>query len=198
LALLLVILGWWGYRTWQVRQEHAAQRLLTQALTSLDPTAPTPEGEEAEQPFSREGEDALQLLQRTRQEYPSTAAAEQALLQIGNVHYQRGEYDSALEAYQTYLGQYPNGGWVLLAIVGKGYALESEGRYQDAALTFRALADRYKHHTLGAEALMGLGRCLTALDQPKKAVEVYERLITDYPATPWARQAQMQIASLQR
>jgi TolA-binding protein len=186
LAILMVILGWWGYRTWQARQEGAAQLLLTHALQ----TAETPkEGSTA-------AEDALQLLRQTREEYPWTAAAEQALVQIGNVHYQRGEYQEAVQGYQAYLEQYPSGPWGLLAGLGKGYALEAQERYEDAAATFRAFADRYQGHSLSAEALMGLARSLTQLDQRTELVDVYQRVTAEYPGTRWARDAERQLVTL--
>lgn len=193
-AILMVVLAWWGYRTWQARQEGAAQLLLAQALAATE-TAKA--GETPEQPGgAAAGEKALQLLRQARDGYPWTAAAEQALVQIGNVHYQRGEYQAALEADQIYLEEYPNGAWVLLAGLGKGYALEGLERYQDAAATFRAFADRYQGHSLRAEALMGLARSLSQLHKPSEAVEVYRRVTEEYPGTRWAQQAERQLISL--
>jgi TolA-binding protein len=191
-AILMVILGWWGYRTWHARQENAAQLLLAQAFEA----AATTKGEETpEQQGSTAGEKALQLLRQAREEYPWTGAAEQALVQIGNVHYQRGEHQEAVEAYQAYLEQYPSGAWVLLAGLGKGYALEALGRYEDAAATFRAFADRYKGHSLRAEALMGLARSLSQLDRRSEVLEVYGRVIEEYPGTRWAQHAERQLVS---
>ena len=193
LAILMIILGWWGYRSWQARQEDAAQLLLAQAFQAA---ARTKGGETPEQQGSTDPEEPLRLLRQAREEYPWTAAAEQALVQIGNVHYQRGEYQHALEAYQAYLEEYPGGAWVLLAGLGKGYALEALERYEDAAATFRAFAERYKGHSLRADALMGLARSLTQVHQPSEALEVYARVIDEYPGTFWGRQAERQVISL--
>lgn len=192
LAIFMVILGWWGYRTWQARQEGAAQLLLAQAFQAAERTKG---GETPEQPASTDAEEPLRLLRQAREDYPWTAAAEQALVQIGNVHYQRGEYQQAVDAYQAYLEQYPGGAWVLLAGLGKGYALEALERYEDAAATFRAFAESYKGHSLRADALMGLARSLSQLNQPSLAAEVYRAVTEEYPGTLWARQAERKLIS---
>src|SRR3972149_2438927 len=67
--------------------------------------------------------EALERLVRLRQEYPGSQAAEQSVLQTGNIYYHQGEYEKALQAYQEYLGTYPSGASTVLAGVGRAYAL---------------------------------------------------------------------------
>ncbi|MFQ5846445.1 MAG: tol-pal system YbgF family protein [Candidatus Methylomirabilales bacterium] len=200
LTALLAVSGWWGYRTWQVKRETAAQALLARALLGVGDLAQPPGTEEkrgAQQP-SIDAKTRMALLLRIRNEYPSSDAAEEALLAIGNVSYDGGDYQQALQAYQDYLRDYPTGWGVFLAGLGKAYALESQQRYEQAAATFRTLADRYKTEALRVEALVGLARSLKAVDRGMEAIEVYQRIMQAYPGTNWARAAQEQLASLER
>lgn len=186
LAVLSAALGWWGYQAWRTRQEDAAQALMRRAFTPLEGR----EGGKASEASSGQLEEAQAILLQIRKEYPSSRAAEQGLLLMGNIFYDRAEHEKALRAYQEYLEQYPEGSWLLLAGIGKGYALEAQGRYADAAATFRTLAERYKHSSLSLEARLGLARSLTQLHRGPEAVEVYRRIVEEYPGTSWARQAE--------
>jgi len=189
-AVLAAALGWWGYHTWRTRQEEAAQALMTRALTGFEALLKVTEGGEPSEGNSGVLEEAQVLLPQIRKEYPSSKAAEQALLLMGNISYQRADYEKALRAYQGYLEQYPAGSWVLLAGIGKGYTLEAQQRYEDAAAIFRTLGERYKDSSLSIEALLGLARSLSHLDRRAEAVEVYRRIAEEYAGTSWARRAE--------
>jgi tetratricopeptide (TPR) repeat protein len=190
LAVLAAALGWWGYQTWRTRQEEAAQSLMRSAFTALEGR----ERGKAPEASGGQLEEAQAILLQVRKEYPSSRAAEQALLFTGNIFSERAEHEKALQAYQEYLERYPEGPWVVLAGIGKGYALEALGRYADAAATFRTLAERYKGSTLGLEARLGLARCLEQLDRRREAVELYGHIVEEYPDTPWARRAEEAMA----
>lgn len=194
LALLSAALGWWGYQTWRTRQEEAAQALMRRAFAALEGR----EAGKASEAGSRQLEEAQAILLQVRKEYPSSRAAEQALLLMGNIFYERAEHEKALQAYQEYLERYPEGSWVLLAAIGKAYALETQGRYADAASIFRTLSERYKGSSLSLEARLGLARSLEQLDRRPEAVEVYARIVEEYPGTSWARRAEEAMAGGER
>jgi len=190
LAVVAAALGWWGYHTWRTSQEEAAQVLMTKALTGLEDLSKEGEGGKASDARSGRLEEAQAVLFQIRKEYSSSKAAEQALLLMGNISYQRADYEKALRAYQGYLEQYPAGSWVVLAGIGKGYTLEAQQRYEDAAAIFRTLGERYKDSSLSIEALLGLARSLSHLDRRAEAVEVYRRIAEEYAGTSWAGRAE--------
>lgn len=199
LALLVLVFAWLGYRTVKANREEAAQAILTTAAQLLE-TAP-----EALQPSKTTApetpdpqEQALALFDRISVEYPSSRAAEHAILQMGNILFELGRYQEALAAYQRYLEQYPHGSAVFLAGLGRAYAMEAQGLYREAASIFQSLADRHRGHALTIEALMGLGRSLTLAEETAKATEVYRRVVKEYAATGWARRAEEQLALLGR
>lgn len=198
LALLLVIFGWWGYRTLQARREMAAQALLTDALHTLERASPPTASPETKPDEPNTPEQALALFHQISLEYPSSKAAEQALLQIGNTHYALGNSQEALAAYQRYLQEYPHGSWLLLAGLGKAYALEAQGQYTAAASVFRNLAEHYRGHSLSLEALTALGRCLELAQDRAGAIEVYRRVVTQYPGSNPSREAEVRLAVLER
>ncbi len=198
LAVLSAALGWWGYHTWRTRQEEAAQVLMTRALTGLEASLKRTEGGKASEASSGVLEETQALLFQIRKEYSSSKAAEQALLQMGNIFYQRADYEKALRAYQEYLEQYPGGSWVLLAGIGKGYTLEAQERHEDAAAIFRTLGERYKDSSLSIEALVGLARSLSHLDRRAEALEVYRRIADEYAGTSWGRRAEELMGVVER
>ncbi len=198
LAVLSAALGWWGYHTWRTSQEEAAQVLMTKALSGLEELSKGAEGAKASETRNGRLEEAQAVLLQIRKEYSSSKAAEQALLQLGNIFYQKADHQKALQAYQEYLEQYPGGSWVILAGVGKGYTLEGQGRYEDAAAIFRTLGERYKDSSLSIEALLGLARSLSHLDRRSEAVEVYRRIAEEYAGTSWGRRAEELVAGDER
>lgn len=198
LAVLSAALGWWGYHTWRTRQEEAAQVLMTKALAGLEELSKGAEGAKPSEARDGRVEEAQAVLFQIRKEYSSSKAAEQALLQLGNIFYQRAEHQKALQAYQEYLEQYPAGSWVILAGVGKGYTLEAQGRHEDAAAIFRTLGERYKDSSLRIEALLGLARSLRHLDRRPEAVEVYRRIADEYAGTSWGRRAEELMGVVER
>jgi len=198
LAVVSAALGWWGYHSWRTSQEEAAQVLMTKALTGLEASLKGTEGGKASEASSGRLEEAQTILLQIRKEYPSSKAAEQALLQLGNIFYQKADHEKALQAYQEHLEQYPGGSWVILAGVGKGYTLEAQGRYEDAAAIFRTLGERYKDSSLSIEALLGLARSLGHLERRPEAVELYRRIADDYAGTSWGRRAEELMGVVER
>lgn len=198
LALLLVVFGWWGYRTFQGKRQEAAQAILTNALQMLENVPEATETGESRPEMGKGPAEALPLFNQIREEYASSSASEQALLQIGHTLYAMGRHQEALAAYQRYLEEYPNGSWVFLAGLGRGYAMEAQGQYRVAASIFRNLAERYRGNSLAVEALMGLGRSLAQSQQNDQAGAVYQRVLEGYPESIWSRQAQERLAFLDR
>ncbi len=199
-VLVLALFGWWGYRTLHVKREDAAQLLLTNALQMLQnlPERPTAEAPTVTPETASGPQEALSLLNQVREEYPASKASEHALVEIGHILYGLGKSEEALVAYQRYLEQYPNGSWVMLAGLGRAYAMESQGQYKVAASIFRSLAERYRGQALGAEALIGAARSLEQAQEAEEALSAYRRIVEDYPGSPWARRAEVQVAYLER
>lgn len=194
LVLLLGIFGWWGYKSLQARREEAAQVLLTNSLQILQNVPDRPSTEET----ATGPQEALPLLNQIREEYPSSNAAEQALLQIGHILYAVRKYEDALVAYQRYLEQYPKGSSVVLAGLGRAYAMESQGQFKVAASIFQSLADRYRHQPLSVDALLGAARALQQAQETQDALSIYRRIVQDYPGTSWSRRAEVRLAYLER
>lgn len=197
-VLVLVVLGWWGYRTWRTRHEEAGQSLLATALQAMQAPSESAEKERGSPEAAEQVQKAVQMLLRVRKEHSSTDAAEQALVQLGNAFYQRGQHQEAFGAYQAYLEQYPTGPWVSLAALGKAYALEAQQRYEEAAATFQTLADGFQGSLLTAEALIGLARCLGQLDRSGEVIAAYRRVMNDYPTSRWSDEAERALARIER
>lgn len=193
LGSVLLLVGFWGYVRIRSQWEAEAQAQLTAALEASREFPATTSGKLPVGEWAMKLEEVVEALTALRKRYGSTTAAEHALLQLGDVSYRLGRYRDALTSYQQYLEQYPRGWGVLLAGLGKGHALEALGQLEEAAVTFRSLAERYKGHPLTGEALASLGRCLEGLVKQEEAKEVYLRILKEYPGTSWARLAERRL-----
>jgi TolA-binding protein len=197
-AVLVVVLGWWGYSTWTAMRESTAQARLTEALTALDKVVSASPDDKMPGATDDELRKALEHLTDLRREHPSSRAAEQALVQIGNLQYQRGGYQDALQAFQEYLERYPSGHSTLISALGKAYSLEALDRAQEAAAVFRNVVDRHQDSVLRADALLGLGRTLKESRDPAEAEKAYLRVIEEFPGSLWAVRAEELMASMGR
>jgi len=87
-----------------------------------------------------------------------------------------GRVEEGLATYDRYVELHPDGGSAALLQWEKGRLLEEEKRWDEAALTFRGVADRYPSSEMKEEALFRAGLCLFKLEDYDRAEEVFADL----------------------
>lgn len=86
----------------------------------------------------------------------------------------------------------PPGGGPGARLLTRADALVDRGDYRAAAALYRQVVEQHGGSAAAPEALLGLGRVALAPDNPDRnprdALETFERLLRQYPASPAARQ----------
>ena len=75
--------------------------------------------------------------------FPDSELADNARFWLGECHYARGDFESALAAFTRTIEDYPGGNKVADALLKAGKCLEALGRREQARQTYHEVADRF-------------------------------------------------------
>ena len=130
---------------------------------------------------------------RIATDYPRTKAAPLALLRAGQVLNQTGRPDEAASFFRRALELADNRpGTVALARRGLAEALEESGKPKEAIANYRMLIAG-DGSPADAQAKWDIARCHERLGETDKARDLYGKILTDSPDTPWAELARFRI-----
>ena len=193
-----------GYVSWREHVQTKAHGLLAEAMAVQDarvgpPPAPgTPAGG-LYFPTERErSQAALTKLKIAADAYPSTDAGIYARYQEGATSLALGSAPGAIAAYEQVIKEAGDGFYGQMARLGLAEAQAHAGQYDTAINTFKELAQR-KDGPLPVDGiLMQLGR--TYLDAGKRAdaQQTFNRLVEEYPESPFTGDARKEIESLKK
>jgi tetratricopeptide (TPR) repeat protein len=145
-------------------------------------------------------EETVKQLEKVIEDYPSTTAARFSLLLYGDLSYQTGNYDKAIELYEKAQAAFPEERVIQTLIWnGLGYAYEAKKDYKAAAAYFRKIAEG-SGPFLKADAYESLGEMMEALNDREKAVEAYDQVlkVTDDPSSfPVAEEKALRLKTTQ-
>lgn len=99
------------------------------------------------------------------------------------------QYEQAIEAFEAFLKQYPQGRYAHIAQYWLGEANYARRDFEKAIAAYRALVDNHPKSPKRAEALLKIGYSYHELGQDEKARPVLEQLIEAHPGTTEAGQA---------
>ena len=206
LVAIIVVVGALalGYVGWREHVQTKAHGLLAEAMAVQDarvgpPPAPgTPAGG-LYFPTERErSQAALTKLKIAADAYPSTDAGIYARYQEGATSLALGSTQGAIAAYEQVIKEAGDGFYGQMARLGLAEAQAHAGQYDTAINTFKDLAQR-KDGPLPVDGiLMQLGR--TYLDAGKRAdaQQTFNRLVEEYPESPFTGDARKEIESLKK
>jgi tetratricopeptide (TPR) repeat protein len=169
-GVVVVALAFAGFRYFSGVSERKAYAMFEQARSSYV-SGLLASGKPSSQ------EETIKKLETVLDEYPSTTAARFSLLVYGDVSYQQGDYDKAIELYNKALGRF-KGEEVIPKLIwnGLGHAYEGKRDYTSAAANFREITVA-QGEFMKADAFYNLGRMLEAIDDRKGALEAYEQAV---------------------
>jgi len=188
-GLLVVILagvGWFAYDWYRTGIERAGEGALVQAYQEIRKVEESPEKRE---------EVAIAQLRQVVERHSGTKAAGESLMRLGNILYESGKHDEALEAFGRYLQAFPGGPHRVKAAIGKAYSEESKGDLAAAEQTLLAIISSAKGDPLLGEAEIGLARIYEALKKTDEASKLFGQIVEKYPQSQWAQQATERLGS---
>jgi len=138
-------------------------------------------------------------LQTILRSYNGTDAAQEALYLLGNSYYYGKEYDQALRYFQEFVSKYSKSDPFFLsgAYSGIGDCYVQKKEFALAAESYLRAADKIKDDLIIPNLLLSAAQSYSYANQPDKAKELYERIITKYPNSKVVPQARMELAELQ-
>jgi len=193
IALAVAVLGAWGASAYSTSREAKAGAGLATALElSSRPLASEAQAQPGVETFPSRQERqkaAVAALEKVRSDFPRSTAAQTAEAQIGFLELKEGDAKGAQAALQAFLDQAPGGHPLrTLAQESVGYALEAQGKLDEARAAFARLAqDGAPERAAFQEARIAL-----VLGKPE-ARQQLEQVAKDYPKEPVALEANMRL-----
>ena len=173
-AVILAVVLVGGWFVWRTNRHARAEALLFEAMNAGG------NGEVAQQGASLN--DQINGLQSLVRDYGGTPAAIQAYWNLGRLYFARAEYVAALEAFgqaRSRLSDSDNALMSAMISLNVAYAEEAQGACERALQNFESVLNATAATWLRSEAYLGMGRCHEQSGLPEKAVEVYDRGLTD-------------------
>jgi TolA-binding protein len=193
-----------GFFAWREHVQTKATRLLAEAMAVQDarvgpPPAPGTPASGLYFPTERErAQAALTKFKIAADAYPSTDAGTFARYQQGALSLSLGTPQGAIEAYQQVIAKAGDGFYGQMARLGLAEAQARAGQYDQAINTFKDLAQR-KDGPLPVDGiLMQLGRTYLEAGKRADAQQTFNRLVEEYPESPFAVDARREIETLKK
>ena len=174
-------------QTYQMEQSQERQRQLYQELDKVA---------SSQQAAPAAAAPAAAATPAAAANYSTNQDENQAYDAAVNMVLKEKNYDKAIPAFQGFIKQYPNSGYVPNAHYWLGQLLFNKGDRAGASAQFSTVANKYSKSPKRADALLKLGM-LAQLDGKKaEAKTFYEQVIKGYPNTSPAQLAKQSLAKL--
>jgi TolA-binding protein len=114
---------------------------------------------------------------------------------LGNISYQREEFDKASTQFEKAYGKLKNDqilGPATLFAIGNCY--EEQQNLKKAAQIYEQIYNKYKKLPLAADAIIAAGRCYKVLNDFNNAERIYAQAVKELPAGETAEQAKSELA----
>jgi tetratricopeptide (TPR) repeat protein len=191
IVVLVVVLSVVLFRFWEDRKESEANQKLTLALETVQAViSPLQQGV----PATPQG--ALEKLDEITKEFPRTYAGRLALLYKGSLLLKTGQFDEAIQAFQSFLAKMgKEKAYGLLALDGLGYAYEGKKDYEKAIESYKQIVTTDETFESG-EAYLKMGRCYEKSGKNKEAIENYQSFLKASPKSMLANAVSRKVSLL--
>ena len=131
---------------------------------------------------------AIEHLDRLVEANPGNESYGPGLLRLGSCHAELQNWPSSERAFATYLQRFGDSELWFQAQFGIGWALENQGRYEDAMAVYRLVTARHQGPT-AARAQFQIGECLFAQKRYDDAVRELIKVDILYAYPQWSAAA---------
>jgi tetratricopeptide (TPR) repeat protein len=172
IIVLVLILAVFFYERWAKKNEGNAYQMFTLAVETYQ-AASTPYRDGSPQEYRT----VLGKFDEIITTFPGTSAGKLSILFKGNLHLRLGEFEEAINAYETFLKKAGKEKlYRIFAMEGLGYSYEGKKDYEKALDAYRKILKLGENFQL-ASAYLGMGRCYEKLGKNKEALENYKDFI---------------------
>jgi TolA-binding protein len=131
---------------------------------------------------------AIEHLTRVVEDFPADEAGAPALLRLGECHAALQYWPQSREAFTAFLERHAESPMWFQARFGIGWALENEGRFDEAVEAYRAVVHRHQGPT-AARAQFQIGECLFARKRYEEAARELLKVDILYAYPEWSAAA---------
>lgn len=135
--------------------------------------------------MTKSWEDSRVSYERIANQFPSSIWGDEARYGIGWAFQQQKNLDGAANAYSQVVGRTATE-LAAKAQLQIGLCRMEQKRYLDAANAFLVVPSTYDYPEMRAAALLEAGKAYLELNQREQANRQFERILREFPNTPWA------------
>ncbi len=135
-----------------------------------------------------EGDGKLPGLKNIADTYSGTPSGKMANLLLANAYYSMGDFDSALRTFKSV--SIGNSDLAAAALAGAGDCYINKNQPAQATENYEDASKKAENTVLKAQYLVKAAESCQITSQLKKAAELYNKIIADYPGTTAAAIAQ--------
>jgi len=170
--LLILIVSIFFFQKWERGKEEKAYQMFNSAMETYQMVnASYREGS------PQEYKNVLEKFNEILTKFPRTPSGKIAILYKGNIDIRLGEFEEAMEAYESFLQKAGKEKlYRSFAMEGLGYAHEGKKDYEKAINVYQKVVDLGERFQ-SANAYLGLGRCYEKLGKNREALEQYKNFI---------------------
>lgn len=128
--------------------------------------------------------------------YPSSPFTAEALFKLGEYHYNKADYNRAIENYQKIISLTREGDLAASAMYWIGWSYLNLNDKPRAVSYFERYATAYPKADYITDALWRAASVYYELNDYQKSKTYYERLVREFPKSPEADRAKVQLADL--
>lgn len=144
--------------------------------------------------------DAYGIAARIEKDYPNFEQQYEVDYLLGRCLANQADFEGARQAYAKAIrsasGEKTETAAMAQWMTGETYFHQKN--YEAALREYHRLIYLYAYPNWQSAALLQAGKCSERLGQAKEAVELYRRLLQDYPRTPYVQEAKQRLAKLEK
>ena len=195
MAVFIAAVAVSGMLYYQRHSEEKAAEMLGQAISKYNSLMrKDPKMISYMEPSAEEYDKSKKAFQEIMDKYGSTGAGKAALLNYADLCYRTKEYEEAIKSYEKALDNIGDqAAFKNLILNGLAYSYEAKQDIENAAKYFNMIvAD--EGAVMKDQALFNLGRIYEKLGKPEQQMEVYKRIVAEYPNSMYFQLAKEKIA----
>lgn len=140
----------------------------------------------------------LQDLKAVVNNFPDTAVAPAAILEIANRTFHQGNYEQALIEFDRFAEKYPDHRNMKTVELSRAYCREAMLQLEEAMVAYQEFAEKYEGDPMAPLALFGQARIYEMQGLLQDAKAVYEDYIASDAEGIWVPQAETALRYLER
>ena len=115
------------------------------------------------------------------------------LLEMGNIQFNRKEYEKAISYYEEFIKRAPENSRVSQALYQEGIALYRLEYFTEAIKKWKKVAKEHEQDELASRALLQAGKTYFGLGKYGQALKTYQWVLRQYPGSDMEKDAVLQI-----